>query len=342
MKRILVFLLGAPQDAKLRDLLVKLHLLKLANFVYHPILKFLQTRNDEDVKSEIPVYFLGEKLLSKNEWSKRLVYVKNKAVDTLLSPKSQTNFGIAPHLENLPLVTVIVSLFNSDSHLASLLENIREQTLFQKSEIVIECAQPSELEKKLLTNFAKDYTNVSVSFHETKLSIYECWNAAINKSLAPFVTNMNADDLRHPQSLEVQAHALLVSGADIVYQDVYYTYEHGLTWQEIEMMGIQSNLPNSVTSDLLISGINPPHNGPMWRRTLHARIGMFDTKYKSAADHDFWIRAALEGAKFFKSEHLTVSYFINPKGMSTKKNSPGSREGADILTKYRKFSRTIQ
>jgi hypothetical protein len=43
----------------------------------------------------------------------------------------------------------------------------------------------------------------------------------------------------------------------------------------------------------------------------------------------------LEGAKFYKIEDTLISYFFNPKGMSTQKDSPGEKEGQEITSFYK-------
>jgi GT2 family glycosyltransferase len=152
---------------------------------------------------------------------------------------------------------------------------------------------------------------------------------------------MNADDIRHPLSLEIQVSELeKMTGVDVVYQDVYYTLRQNLTFDTIARIGMKSNLPEASTN-VLARGVNVPHNAPMWRRTLHDRVGLFDETFLSAGDHDFWIRASIKGAKFKKSEQVHVSYYINPDGMSTKKNSPGSSEGLKILDTYRQYAQGV-
>jgi glycosyltransferase involved in cell wall biosynthesis len=293
------------------------------------------TPSFEDEKA--PVYFLGQKLPSKFEWS---TIKEELRASTKVQLNSQRNFSEFSPSQKLnekvsPLVTVIVSLYSSEDYLDYFLENLESQSLFDRVEVFIEVACASEVEIDTLSRFAEQHSNTKVAFHSERVGIYECWNLAIEKGSAPYITNMNCDDLRHPRSLEVQVSALLDEDTDVVYQDVYYSYEARLTWDAVVSIGIKSKLP-PVTSELLISGLNPPHNAPMWKRDLHSRVGIFDTHFNSAGDHDFWIRCSLNGAKFLKTSHSTVIYYINPEGMSTRKNSPGAREGLEILEKYRK------
>ena len=283
-----------------------------------------------------PIYFLGEQLYSRDKWDKAL----RKAIDQA-GPSSSKNvkrlggsFGPPTISGSEPLAAVICSLYRCEEYLPSFLRNLEGQSIFGHLEVYLVLVEPTELEATLLRKFAEKHPNVEIEIFETRITIYEAWNVAISKTSAPLITNMNVDDIRHSDSLRIQCYEMLDSPEiDVVYQDVYYVYQYLDEWEIIESIGLRSSLPD-VTTSLLASGINAPHNAPMWRRSLHGKIGQFDEKYLSAADHDFWIRASSAGAVFKKSSHIHVAYYINPEGMSTKANSPGRTEGAAILARY--------
>jgi GT2 family glycosyltransferase len=316
-------------NESLRLTLQKLRVLGAANWAFG-IFSRLVARFAKD---RVPVYFLGEKLLSEREWLSRLT-IEGKKYEM----KHPGSFNSEL---NTPYVTVLVSLYKSDDYLKSFLENIKTQTIIDKCEVVIVCVSPSEFERSALNLFALENNYVTLMFSEIRIGIYEAWNRAITVSTARFITNMNADDIRHPLSLEIQVSELEKDDdIDVVYQDVFYTLRQNLEFDSIARVGMKSNLPQAST-EILARGINAPHNAPMWRRSLHDRIGLFDETFMSAGDHDFWIRASIAGANFKKSEEVHVCYFINPKGMSTKKKSPGTAEGMKILDTYRRYAQGL-
>ena len=81
---------------------------------------------------------------------------------------------------------------------------------------------------------------------------------------------------------------------------------------------------------------NQPHNNPMWRKTLHEKYGLFDSKYKSAGDWEFFLRSTFGGSKFKKMSAAYGLYYFNPKGISTNAdNSSWKREEErEIFKKY--------
>jgi glycosyltransferase involved in cell wall biosynthesis len=278
------------------------------------------------------IYFLGETLISTKEWRKRVAGLPER-----IKEDRGMGFPEIDFLKSAPIATVIVSLYKSDAYLDSFLESLLSQTALSKCEVLIVSVQPTNEVRTLLANKLGKIRQITIMESAELIGIYEAWNLAISCTEGKYITNMNADDLRAPNSLEIQIQTIEKTGADVVYQDVFYAYEHGLTFDEVASVNVRSNLPEG-SLKLLAQGINFPHNAPMWKRTLHEQVGFFDTTFKSAGDHDFWIRCSLAEAVFIKCDSIHVSYFINPNGMSTKKNSPGALEGQRILEKYRRYA----
>jgi len=311
---------------------------KLANSLgLLPVAVKIVTRLEKTVhfsEEHLPIYFLGEKLLSPAAWESLYVAVQNEV--PARSSIESGDIQALPEHEG-PFAAILVSLYRSEAYLEDFAKNVLSQSIIQNCQLILISVDPTDAERQKLDSIFAGLPFVKLIFVDERIGIYEAWNLAIRSSTAPFITNMNVDDLRHPESLRIQVGDLLASGSDVVYQDVYYTLKHGLDWASIESIGMRSKLPQ-VTTQTLARGINCPHNAPMWRRELHDRIGLFDDTFRSAGDHDFWIRASIAGATFFKSEYPHVAYFINPEGMSTKIDSPGRREGIAILEKYRQYS----
>ena len=297
------------------------------------VLEFLERFSGSDSAIR-PTIFLGEKYLSQAEWSRQRALLAS----TLVSPRDQTTGQLLrSDLDLLPRVCVLVSLYKSDAYLAGFLSNLLHQSYFSKLEVQIISVLPTSYVSATLKEFSTNHKNVHVTEFFELIGIYEAWNRGIKSSTCDYLTNMNVDDQRAPNSIEIQVRELLRSDADVVYQDVFIALEENVTWFELTEMRMRTNFP-AVSTKLLASGMNVVHNAPMWKKSLHSRIGYFDESFRSAGDHDFWIRASVANAKFHKCEDVHVGYFINPVGMSTKRSSPGVREGARILRKYRNLA----
>lgn len=286
-------------------------------------------------KSEtLPVHMVGsDKLINVQDWLVKLADVLQETDP--FNQRAIDYHSIRSSSSNRPLVSIITSLYRGSSFLEFFLENITAQTIFKDDcELVIVNVAPSEGETELIEQYQKKFENIQLITVEERIGIYQAWNLAIDRSSGEFITNANVDDLRRQDSLELQAKALIEQpDVSVVYSDVFYTFFPNLPFELSAKCGLKTNLPAVNKFNLL--RCNSPHNAPMWRRSLHEKVGSFDASFQSVGDHDFWIRACLEGAKFHKIEDTLISYFFNPQGMSTRKDSPAEMEGYKLVDFYK-------
>jgi glycosyltransferase involved in cell wall biosynthesis len=254
--------------------------------------------------------------------------IASRHLDILnLSPMNQVDDG--------PLLcSVIVSVYNGQKYLHNFLNELTSQTIFDRSEVVFIDACSTDSSNDLITSRVGDCKNVKIIEVDEQISVYEAWNLGIRSSTSPFITNWNVDDSRHNRSLESQVNWLTDSPeADVCYQDVWLSYDSNLAFNEVVAYGLVDVMPPISSRNLLRS--NFVHNGPMWRRQLHDNYGYFDEEFRSAADWDFWLRCCFGGAKFSKSPWPTVSYFVNPVGVSTRPGTEGISEANSVRLRYR-------
>ncbi|MEA5533084.1 glycosyltransferase [Crocosphaera sp. XPORK-15E] len=233
----------------------------------------------------------------------------------------------------IPKAAIITSLYRGKKFIKAFLENMINQTFFEHCELIIIDANSPENEQEIIKDYLTYYSNINYIKLQETIGIYEAWNLAIKESNSEFITNANVDDLHRSDGLELKIKALTENPlVDVVYSDVYYSFLENLPFEIVEKCNIRTNLPVANKDNLL--QFNSPHNSPMWRRSLHNKIGYFDTSYQSAADYEFWLRAAFSGSSFIKLAEPVVLYYHNPQGMSTNQQTPGRIEGENIIKAY--------
>jgi hypothetical protein len=291
-------------------------------------------------KKSRSLVIMGHPVISTTEWEKKKkkeISKRNQHISKYtprLFQENQLNVKNKLDLDGYEL-TVISSIYRPEHLFDLFLGNLIEQSIFDHTEVVLILVDPSDLEVVLARNFANEHHNVVLEIIKSRITIYEAWNLAIKKSSAPFITNMNIDDLRSPDSLETQVTFMKEHPwVDIGYQDFYYLLDRDLDWISVVNVDAKSMTNIVNLTELIHFGLNPPHNAPVWRRDLHTKIGFFDETLRSAGDYDFWIRAAIGELVFAKIPKSTVGYLVNPLGMSTSANSPSTKEEREIREKY--------
>ena len=219
-------------------------------------------------------------------------------------------------------------------YLHQFLENITNQTIFDdRCELIIIDANSPEREFAAIEPYLQKYPNIRYERINYRIGIYDAWNMGIEIAKGEYITNTNLDDMRRNDSLELQAATLDANPfTDIVYQDFFYTYDWAMTFEQIAAVNIRSQLPIITPHNLLL--YNSPHNGPMWRKSIHDDVGLFDTGYVTAGDFEFWLRCLAAGKNFYKINDPHIAYYHNPGGLSTKAESLGVVEARRATARH--------
>ncbi len=232
------------------------------------------------------------------------------------------------------LVTAVASLYKGGDYIEQFMDNITSQSIFKEyCELVIIDADSPENEAKIINRYLSKYPNINYLRMNYRIGIYDAWNVGVKAARGDYITNTNLDDLRRHDSLELQASVLdNLSFVDVTYQDLYYTFDPNLSFEEIAKFGYETNLP--IVTPFNLMKFNSPHNAPMWRKSLHDELGYFNINYKSAGDYEFWLRCLVAGKNFYKLNDPHVVYYQNPNGLSTRPGTRGVVEAKEIHKTY--------
>ncbi len=244
----------------------------------------------------------------------------------------------------LPKISLITSVFNADSYIDQLMEDVTRQTIFNdKCEWIILNANPEgkDYEEKVILKYAEKYPNIVYKRLENDPGIYAVWNEAINMASGEYLTNVNCDDRKAINSLEEHAKTLFINDdVELVYSDSYIVHESNKRWEDIDKDNCQRYNFEQFSPKAMLRG-NLPHNNPMWKKTLHDKFGYFNENYRSASDWEFWLTCVVGGSKFVKCDNPLGVYYFNPKGVSTnfENFSWKQKEEEEI---YNRFSKIIK
>ena len=252
---------------------------------------------------------LKEKVLEKYEYEK----MHNKFSDEVFGEKySQTS------IEALPKISIITSVYDGDDYIEQFMENMTSQTIFESHcELILVNANSPGNEQDVISKYVEKYPgNIKVVDLPDDPGIYAVWNLAVEMSTGEYITNANLDDRRRNDCIELQAKALYNNpNFGMVYNDNYETREPNILHDSPKIGRRYVTGPTCEFEDLLRG--NPPHNSPMWRKSIHEEYGNFDTTLRSCGDWEMWLRATSKGMKIRKMHIPLGVYYFNPKGMST-------------------------
>ena len=198
-------------------------------------------------------------------------------------------------------LAVLVSCYNSGDWLENRLKNLLASTVASRMEIIcVNANSPDKRDDEIPKNFPVTYHKL-----EDRISVYEAWNYAIERSSSTYITNANTDDLVAPHCYEVLM-SILDDGADYAYPSWYTTHIPNLVWGDHDGKVDPSGDPGQYCGDLSKSGVG---HFPMWRRSLHDKLGYFKPEFNALGDAEFWARAYyLAKAKFVWYPEMLAIY----------------------------------
>jgi glycosyltransferase involved in cell wall biosynthesis len=188
-----------------------------------------------------------------------------------------------------PLVTIVTPVVNRVDTIEDCLASVASQT-YQPIEHVVVDGGSTDGTVELLGEYRASHRFHWVS--ETDSGMYEAINKGISLAHGDVLAYLNSDDLYLPWSVDVAVRALQ-PGIDLIYGDlgILRTDANG----NPGAFYIQFYRDFDLRHYSFVETIGQPM--AFWRRNLTERIGLFDTGYRLIGDCEYWLRAAVGGAK---------------------------------------------
>jgi glycosyltransferase involved in cell wall biosynthesis len=212
-------------------------------------------------------------------------------------------------VDKQPLVTAIVSTYNSARFLEGCLEDLEAQTIAERLEIIVVNSGSQQSEGRIVRAYQRRYKNIVYMHTQERETVYAAWNRAIQAANGKYLTNANADDRHHPRAFEIMSSILEGKPEiDVIYADCAVTSKENTALQRGPLSG-RFRWPEFDRRLLFQVCMVGPQ--PMWRRSLHDKFGLFDAEMKSAGDYEFWLRISRQ-ARFFHLPQVLGLYYESP------------------------------
>jgi len=178
-------------------------------------------------------------------------------------------------VKGLPLVSVILPVYNGGQFLAEALDSVLAQTYPQMEVFVMDDGSSDDS-----SSIAKRYP--TISYHKlAHQGVAAARNAGIRLSAGDILAFIDQDDLWTPEKTAEQ----------VEYLQKHTTLDIVSCHTEFFLDGIDSR-PNWLREARFQKpGKNFTLGSSLIRRSVLESVGFFDTVYKSASDHDWFVRA---------------------------------------------------
>jgi glycosyltransferase involved in cell wall biosynthesis len=217
---------------------------------------------------------------------KRKGVVKNISIE---------NIQASENIENSPLVSVVIPIYDRTNLLIESIESILKQT-FRDYELLLVCDGSPQETLEIVKTYEKKVSNIrAFYFSENSGNAVRGRNKGIKEAKGEYIAFQDSDDVADSKRLERSIKAIERTNADLIYGGWKAIVDGS---RNINIRNGQKIFPRKSNFDILLK------TNPICQSTVMARVealrdvGGFNPKMEYREDHELWLRLAYHGYKF--------------------------------------------
>lgn len=189
------------------------------------------------------------------------------------------------HKKDKPLVSVVMSVYNTERYLAQAIKSILSQTI-ENFEFIIVNNGSTDKTSQIIYKFQKNDKRIKLIKNKKKLQIGTSLNNAIDQAKSDIIARMDPDDIAFPNRLQVQYTFLQHhSNVAIVGNDIILIDEYG------KVIGKRTYpISSKGLKKILFRYSAFAHPTVMFRKQLFKKVGGYNPNKHPCEDIDLWFR----------------------------------------------------
>jgi glycosyltransferase involved in cell wall biosynthesis len=215
----------------------------------------------------------------------------------------------------VPLVSVLIPAFNAEETIADTLRSVRAQT-YRNLEIIVVDDGSRDNTARIVSQFESEDSRIRL-IQQANSGVAAARNAALAASSGSLIAPLDADDLWHPQKIELQVNNLSMNGDS---SGLDYCWSVDMDEQSIIMCCNVNRFDGDVYEALILANFIGNSSVPLIRRPILEAIGGWDTSLRAAnaqgcEDWLLYLKIAERSRVVFTPAFL-VGYRQLPRAMS--------------------------
>lgn len=212
---------------------------------------------------------------------------------------------------NLPLVSIVLPVYNTEKYITESVQSILDQT-YKNLEIIIVEDGSQDNTLKILQKFKNKDNRIKLVEHSKNYGLIKSLNDGLTFATGKYIARMDADDISKPERIQKQVE-FLENNPDIYLVGTFAESidEDGIYLRDI----ILDTGSDKVTSNLL-KKITPLHPSIMFRNTGDV---IYREKAIACEDVDMYLRLIEKNKKFDNLPMTLIKYRTLSNGISSSK-----------------------
>lgn len=204
-------------------------------------------------------------------------------------------------------VSIVTACFDSELTIARTIESVLHQT-YENVEYIIIDGKSTDRTLEIVENYKPLFGERMKVISEPDQGIYDAMNKGILHASGDLIGILNSDDYYETDTVENIVSAMQKDKYQILY-GMMRILNNGIETKIT--MPKHENLRNEMIA----------HPTCFVTKDVYEDFGMFDTKYRSCADHDFMLRMSEHKDIHFVPVYKILATFTEGTGMSSKGSS---------------------
>lgn len=235
-------------------------------------------------------------------------------------------------IANPPVVSVVISTYNTSALLRECLKALRFQSALAKLEIIVVDSGSEQAEQEVCRQEAGHFPRLTYERTERE-SLYAAWNRGLAKARGKYFVNVNTDDALAPDALEFFVRAMDNNlGVALAYADCVWSPTPNASppwpdsWKRVRYT------PYAAEMALFYCFTSCTQ---FWRISALKGLGGFDPELKAAGDFEILCRVVSRGMKALHIPRPLTAFYQNPKGIS-QASSAANDEFLSVRSRFRR------
>ena len=230
-----------------------------------------------------------------------------------------------------PLVSVVVSTFNSERFMRPCLENLTRQSIFQHVEVIVVDSGSEQNERAIVEEFQLRHPNIRY-VRTPRETVYGAWNRGLEVARGRYWVNANTDDSMRDDALEILVKAMDANKSTaLAYVDCVWTSKANDRFPSSSVVR-EVRYPDYVPIHSLFYCLTGCLQ--FWRTSDLAALGGFDASYRCAGDYEIMTRLLERGGSALHVREFLSLFFQNTTGIS-QADARSDEEHAAVMAKVR-------
>ncbi len=284
-----------------------------------------------DVKLQEDDYFAAE--LKRYESEGRGEEIRFFARKPALPAKPSEQIILLPEIATgpEPIVSVVVSTYQSEKFMRACLENLTHQTIFDSLEIIVVDSGSPENERAIVAEFQQQFSNIRY-VRTPRETLYAAWNRALSLARGRYFANVNTDDSLRNDALETLVNALEINfDCDLAYADCAWTTKPNDTYPSANIVRTVK-YPDYAPVETLFYCITGCLQ--FFRAETLRKLGGFDAALKCAGDYEATLKLMAARKNAVHVPEVLSLFYQNTSGL-TQASNRANQEHSEVMNRYR-------